>query len=424
MSLPKRKQPPLNPFTAFNAGKVNLLSLRNSVPVYTIEAGTEDVMRIEFIFRAGIDKEYIPLLATTTNMMLTEGSLRHTSEEITRLLDYYGVFLNLSAEKDNAGLIAYFLSRHIKKVLELIREILFEPAFPEKELNILMRKRLRWFMINRERVQNIAMEKFFESIFGSGHPYGHMVQESDFEGLHPAVLRDFHSKYYDPSGMTVIVSGRIPMNTANLLRENFGSLRSGNVYTEEFTPELKGEQQKKSRIGKEGAVQSAIRIGSPTINKRHPDYPGLKILNVILGGYFGSRLMRNIREDKGYTYGISSLVTSLDLSGFKVISTEVAKDKTDLAVDEIYREIRLLQEKPVERDELEIVRNYMSGDLLRMFDGPFALAESFKSAWEFGLDNSYYEAFAEKIKTISPDEIRSLANTYYKIDDLYEIIAG
>jgi predicted Zn-dependent peptidase len=134
--------------------------------------------------------------------------------------------------------------------------------------------------------------------------------------------------------------------------------------------------------------------------------------------------MRNIREEKGFTYGISSLVTSLNFSGFKVISTEVAKDKTEMAVNEIYKEIRRLQEKLVEKDELEVVRNYMSGEMVRMFDGPFALAESFKAVWEFGLDNSYYVLLAEKIKTISPDEIMSLAKTYYNIDDLYEIISG
>lgn len=279
-------------------------------------------------------------------------------------------------------------------------------------------------MVNRERVQNLAMDKFFESIFGSGHPYGHQVKESDFSGFDPALLKDFHSKYYQPADMAVIVSGRLRENTLQLLDEKFGSLITKNIFIEGSTPVVGGESLKKVKIDKQGAVQASVRIGSTTINKRHPDYPGLKILNVILGGYFGSRLMKNIREEKGYTYGIHSIITSLNHSGFKVISTEVGKEKTSLAVDEIYKEIRLLQEKPVENNELEVVRNYMSGDMVRMFDGPFALAESFKSVWEFGLDYSYYNILANKVLTISPDEIRSLADTYYNIDDLYEIIAG
>ncbi len=134
--------------------------------------------------------------------------------------------------------------------------------------------------------------------------------------------------------------------------------------------------------------------------------------------------MKNIREEKGYTYGISSSVSSLDLSGYKVISTEVGKQNCQKAIDEIYKEISMLQNVPVSNEELGIVRNYMSGEMVRMFDGPFALAESFRSAWEFGLDTSYYYSLAEKIKTIEPDEITELARTYYNIDELYEITVG
>jgi predicted Zn-dependent peptidase len=150
----------------------------------------------------------------------------------------------------------------------------------------------------------------------------------------------------------------------------------------------------------------------------------LKILDSILGGYFGSRLMKNIREEKGYTYGISSSVSSLDLSGYKVISTEVSQKNCKQTIDEIYKEIGLLQNIPVSKEEMTLVRNYMSGEIVRMFDGPFALAESFKSAWEFGLNNEYYYGLVEKIKTIDPDEIMTLARTYYNIDELYEITAG
>ena len=196
------------------------------------------------------------------------------------------------------------------------------------------------------------------------------------------------------------------------------------IYTEDPENILKAKKKKKVHINKPGTVQSAIRIGSPTINKRHPDYPGLKILDSVLGGYFGSRLMKNIREEKGYTYGISSSVSSLDLTGYKVISTEVSQKNYKKAIDEIYKEIRLLQNVPVKKEEMAVVRNYMSGEMLRMFDGPFALAESFRSAWEFGLDNTYYYRLAEKIKTIDPDEIIELAQTYYNIDDLYEVTVG
>ena len=224
--------------------------------------------------------------------------------------------------------------------------------------------------------------------------------------------------------MAVFVSGKIHERTNELFNKFFGGKISGSPTNNSTSAALVGEKEKKFHLEKSGAVQSSLRIGSPTINKRHPDYHGFKILDTILGGYFGSRLMKNIREDKGYTYGISSIVTSLDLSGYKIISTEVAPKNLNETVDEIFNEVRRLQIEPPGEDELNVVRNYMSGELVRMFDGPFALAESFKSAWEFGLDTSYYQRLSEKILTIKPEEITDLANKFYKLDELYVITAG
>lgn len=420
----QRKQPPVFPAEKLVIPETITFRLNNGVPVYLIEAGTEEIMRIEFIFRAGQVNEYLPLQASTTNMMLTEGSQNYSSEEISRLLDYYGAFLNLSAEKDCAGIVVFFLNKHIDKVLELSREILFRPVFPETELISLMKKRFRWYMVNREKVQNLAIDQFFESVFGKHHPYGRQAVEQDFERMNPSILRDFHSKYYTTDKMAVIVSGKIHEKTVDLLNYYFGDITSKKVYIEDPENVLKGEKRKKIYINKSGYVQTAIRIGSSTINKRHPDYPGLKVLDSILGGYFGSRLMKNIREGKGYTYGITSSVSSLDLTGYKVISSDVSQKNCQKTIDEVYKEIKILQSVPVKNEELELVRNYMSGEMLRMFDGPFSLAESFRSIWEFGLDNSYYYRLAEKIKTIEPDEITELARTYYNIGELYEIIVG
>ncbi len=420
----QRIQPPVFPVEKVSIPEAKSFGLNNGVPVYLIEAGTEDIMRLEFVFRAGQIKEYKPLLASTCNMMLTEGSQNYSPEELNRLLDYYGIFLNLSIEKDCSGIILFFLNKHIEKVLELSREILFRPVFPEAELNSLMKKRLRWYMVNREKVQNLAVDQFFESLFGKIHPYGYQIREQDFENMTPSLLSDFHSKYYTPENMAVIISGKIHYKTTEFLNSYLGNIGSRENDDEDPVRLLKSEKLKKVHINKPGTVQTAIRIGSATINKRHSDYPGLKILDSILGGYFGSRLMKNIREEKGYTYGISSSISSLDLTGYKIISAEVGQKNCQKAIDEIYREIKILQDVAVKKEEMAVVRNYMSGEMVRMFDGPFALAESFRSAWEFGLDSSYYYRLAEKIKTIDPDEIIELARTYYNINDLYEITVG
>jgi zinc protease len=273
-------------------------------------------------------------------------------------------------------------------------------------------------------VRNLPIDQFFESAFGKSHPYGRQLKEDDFETINSGIIKEFYSKYYTPDNMAIIISGKIHPGTVELLNKYFGEISSGKPAGVDHGIIVSPDEIKNVHINKPDAVQVAIRIGSPTINKRHPDYPGLKIVNTILGGYFGSRLMKNIREEKGFTYGISSSVTSLDLSGYKVISTEVSAKNSSETIDEIFQEIKNLQTIHVDDNEMELVRNYMSGEMVRMFDGPFAIAESFRSVWEFGLGNDYYSRFTEKILKISPDEIIELAGTYYKIDELYKVTVG
>jgi zinc protease len=424
MKLQRRIQPGIRPVELKSIPQAELFCLSNGVPVYIIDAGTEELMRVDFIFEAGQIQEELPLLASATNSMLLEGSVNYTANDINNAFDFFGAFPNLVLQKDFSGFTVFFLNKHIHKVLELCYEILFRPVFPENELNNLQKKSFQFFLMNREKVQNLATDKFFESIFGSHHPYGKQITTTDFENITTSMLQNFHTCYYEHGKMSVIISGNIQKEARTILNHFFGDHDFKSQKTDNKDIKIKGNENKKEFIEKKGALQSAIRIGSATINKKHKDYIGLLILDTMLGGYFGSRLMKNIREDKGYTYGISSTLQSLNQSGYKAIATEVGKKHKNKTLAEIYKEIRLLQTKPVERNELDVARSYMAGEMLRMFDGPFALAESFRAVWEFGLDNNYYYNLAEKIKTIQPDEIIDLANTYYNIDDLYEITAG
>ena len=424
MSMLSRKQPPLHPFDAQIDIPLRSMTLGNGAKLFMIEAGTEDVLRLECVFRAGIIKEERPLLSSSVNMMLTEGSIRFSAEELNEMLDYYGIFINLQAERDNTGLTAFFLSRYFEKALELFSEILFRPVFPVKEFDKLMKKRLNWYRINREKVQNLAGNRFFESVFGPDHPYGRQPLEPDFDNLNPEMLRVFHARYYRPDEMAIIISGRIPESAVYLLEKHLGCQSSEKNHITETEAGIKGSLSKIDHIRKKGAVQTAVRIGTATINKRHADYPGLKFLNVLLGGYFGSRLMKNLREEKGYTYGIHSMVSSFDKSGLWMISTEAGRENSSKAVAEIKKEINILMKELVPAGEMAVVNNYMAGELVRSFDGPIAIAESFRSAWEFGLDLSYFSRMMHTIRTISPEEVLRLANTYFTTEDLYEITAG
>ncbi|HOK26022.1 MAG TPA: pitrilysin family protein [Bacteroidales bacterium] len=424
MKTQKSDRPPVNPINIEFISQPEKIILSNKVPVYFIKGGNEEITKIDFVFRAGFTAEEIPLQSSTTARMLTEGSEHMTASEINHELDYYGITFNAASDRDSTIISAIFLNRHFTKALELLKEIIFSPRFPEDEFKTLMNRRLQWFLINREKVSTIATEYFFESVFGKSHPYGLRLNAEDFSRIKPAHLRNFHSRYYIPQEMTLFVSGKTPTGVIEHLENYVGSIVHYPADRKKSPPLPYGEKKRNLFIPKEGAVQSAIRIGSQTIKRSNPDFSSLLIVNTLLGGYFGSRLMKNLREEKGYTYGISSYLVSLDLAGYLLIATEVGKKYTQKAVKEIFKEIKILQKEPVKDKELEMVKNYMLSDLVRMFDGPFATAESFRLVWESGMDMSYFQTLAQKIKSITPDEIIHIARSYYDTGELYTVIAG
>lgn len=217
-------KPPVKPVDIGLLPEARMVKLDNKIPVYFLNAGTEDIVRAEFIFKAGNAVESIPLLALSTNAMLSEGTRNYTSYRINKMLDFYGAFYNLYADKDTGGIVIFALNRHLKKILDLVKEMLFFPLFSASELKSILKKRLRLFLVNREKVQNLAMDMFFETVFGSDHPYGRQIVADDFNNLEPKMLRDFHKNYYSLPSVTVIVSGKTDLRVHEIMNQTFGGI--------------------------------------------------------------------------------------------------------------------------------------------------------------------------------------------------------
>jgi len=165
-------------------------------------------------------------------------------------------------------------------------------------------------------------------------------------------------------------------------------------------------------------------MGLPFINRSHPDFPAVQVLNTVLGGYFGSRLMNNIREDKGYTYGIGSGIAAYKQAAALFIATEVGTDVCKAATIEIEKEINLLKTDLVPAEELSLVRNYMLGSLLGSLENVFSHADKFKNLYFSGLDYEYYDRYTDVVKSITAGELLKLANEYLDFDRFYKVIVG
>ncbi len=423
--LDRKEAPSSNKIKSFNLIQAKKNVLDNGIPVYSINAGYQDLAKIEFIFpNISFDLKR-PLLNSATNRLMSEGTSKYTSQQLADHIDYYGSFFETEENSDFTSVILFTLNKHLEATLPFIRDLIQDPVFPESEVGVYVQNSKQQLVVDNERTSSITRRKFNEIIFGEKHPYGYYVKGDDFDTINRENLIGHHKNKYIPQNCTIIISGVVKDETIKILNKFFGN----NPRSVSDKPAIEDQvfsssSQKKHLVERKDAVQSGLRIGKPFFNRRHPDYPGMAVVNTLLGGFFGSRLMSNIREEKGYTYSIGSAIVSMKQEGYFFISTEVGVDVTAPAIEEIYNEIELLTQEYVEYDELEMARNYMLGSFLKGVDGAFQLAERFKSIYLYDLDYSYYEKYMEKIRTIQPDEIKDLACKYFEPSGFYELVVG
>jgi predicted Zn-dependent peptidase len=399
--------------------------LSNEIPVHIISGGSQDVIKIELIFNAGLWYQKSPLIAGACNSMLNEGTENFTAAELAEKFDFYGAYISYSNSQHDAGVCLFTLNKYLDETINLLEEIIKRPIFPDKEFKTILSNKKQNYLVNREKASALAKEKFNSLIYGDKHPYANIFEAKSFDEVQLDDIKSYYKECYTSDNCKIIVSGKIDESVVNKIEDRFGA-KSWNTKTSinDTKHQLIHSAEKKIFVHKKDAVQSSIRIGRPLFNKTHKDFAGIMLLNLVLGGYFGSRLMQNIREDKGYTYGINSLLLSHLKSGHFAIITEVGTDVCEAAISEIYKEIKRLREELIPDEELNLVKNFFSGEMLRSFDSPFALSESLRGNLPFGFDNSYYEKFLQKIKETSSQQIMELANTYFKEDDLYEVVVG
>ncbi|HOY31938.1 MAG TPA: pitrilysin family protein [Bacteroidales bacterium] len=421
----RKLQPELKKIKTLYIPEPQEARLDNQIPVFMFNAGNIGITRLDFIFDAGSCYQDKPLIASYTNKMLTEGTLSYSAYEIARKLDFYGAWISKSVTKDSAALSLSVLNKHLKYVLPVLNEIINHPEFPENELHINTQKDKQGFIDDCRKVNEVASMNFNHQLFGKRHPYGTLVKAEDFDKLEHKQLSVFHNQRYTAANCKIIVSGKLSRDILSQLNYCFGYVqKSRTVQKTKKSPQIISGTQKQF-IEMPSAVQSAIRIGKIAVNKTHEDYLKLFILNTLLGGYFGSRLMKNIREDKGYTYGIYSMVRSYRQSAAFVIASEVGAGVCRDALREIYKELKILNSEPVDPQELDLVRKYLAGTLIRNFDGPFQVADRFISLLEYGIDyKKYYTDFLNTINTVTAEDLFQISGKYFDPDSMFELVAG
>lgn len=396
-------------------------TLRNGVDVYAINAGAEEVMQVEWVYYAGNWYEEQNLVAASANFLLRNGTSKKTAYQINEHFEYYGSYLNRSCYNETATVTLHTLTKHIEALLPVVKEILTDSTFPQTELDIYRQNMKQRLNVNLKKADFIAGRLIDAYVYGEEHPYGKFSSFEAFDALEQQSIKDFYKQYYQKGKLVMFVAGKLPPNIFQLLDQNFGDLDHQPLKVESIP--VKMADEKKYRVTNDpNGMQGSIRMAIPFPNRHHPDFLKAQVLNNVLGGFFGSRLMSNIREEKGYTYGIHSYLQNHIQQSAWLISTEAGRDVCEATIVEVYKEMERLRNEPVDEEELSLVRNFMIGSILGDLDGPFHIISRWKNIILNGVPEDYFDRQMQTIKTVSAEELQALANKYLVPENFYELV--
>ena len=424
--LDRAIQPAIRNLERFDIQRPECVVMSNGIPVYILDAGSTNVVRIDVVMGGGRWHQSQPLQALFTNRMLREGSASYTGAAIAEQLDYYGAWLDLSSAPMNTYVSLYSLNKYLPQTLPLLVSIVTEPVFPEKELALVVENNIQSFLNNCSKVGFLAHRALVKAVYGTLHPCGKIVQEEDYRKITPDVLRAFYNKYYSSENCVVYISGRVTDASLQQLEKAMGERTFGHECQKPGLPFFNPSPCTDKRVFVEHAtaMQSAVRMGMLWPDRNHPDFLKLRVLLTLFGGYLGSRLMSNIREDKGYAYNISASILSYPDTGLMVISADTANEYVEDLISEVYREMDCLRQTDVSEQELDMVKNYMLGNFCRSYESAFSLADAWILLHEAGLPQDYYIASLDAIRSITPAEMRRLSEEYFDSTKLKETVVG
>ncbi len=420
-----RKKQPLTAISKIpKITKEKQLQTRNGIPVWCINAGDQNIIKIDFIFKAGKIYNKNPLIPELANILSSKGTKDLSAEQISEYFDFYGAYFETDIGKHEAVITLFTLTKYFKETFDLFKKIIFNAVFPQNEIDIFLKNRYQTYLINRKKTDIISSELFIRNLFHK-KIYGRIIEKSDFKSVNREKTLEFYKMFYSPENMYVIISGKTDdLMTKNILAY-INSLKTENI---ENKPKLDFSffSTKPVRIRKKTdfSVQSSVRIGKLTINKLHKDYFDLNFAVIVLGGYFGSRLMQNIREEKGYTYGIYAYNMSYLNAGYFLISAESSKEHYENALKEIYKEINILRNVPVSENELNRVKNWLLGNILKYLDGPLSLSEAYRSVLSYNLNSDYFYKYINAVQNMTSEKILIAAQKYLDENEMTEIVVG
>lgn len=419
--------PTIHPIGSITFSLPEEVKLNNNIKLYGFNGVQNDVLRLDLVFDAGRWTEVIPLQSEFVAKLLKSGTSTYTSFEISEMIDSLGSTIKVGSGYNSFTVSVYCMNRYLEETLNYVLMCLNDCAFPESELNYQQRKSIANLQLALEKNDYIADVEFKKQLFGDEHPYGYSTTKERIEHLQRAHLFDYYNHQICADNCTVFIAGKYGNRELEIIGKSIGNwnkISSTDKIASKYTINKSLTSTNNLRIKKEKSVQASIVIGNTLFNKSNKDYSSFILLNTIFGGYFSSRLMSNIREEKGLTYGIHSSLFSLRHDGIFSIQTDTNLENLELCLDEIYREMKRLQNELIPEEEIELARNYLLGKFLNRTDGPFNQMDTFKSYFIENVNIHKFSEIVETIKVTDAVSLQQLAQQYLQKENMTEIIVG
>ena len=420
--MPFPPAPPIHPVTDVALPAPDVRALANGARLYVTDAATQPVVKLEVLIEAARWQEGRQGVAAAANALWREGTAEVTGAEAAERIDFYGATLQGYNSLDHVGFTLYALERFLPQVLPLAFDLLLAPAFPRRELETYVERARGQLRINADKPDVPAYRLLPEALYGPRPPYGYNTTEAGLRGLTTADLRAHHATHFLGGNAVAFASGRVTGATAALIAEQLARLPAGRTAP---TPHrIAALPERRLRLELPRSLQSGLRLGRLAPDRDHPDYAGLYVLNTVLGGYFGSRLMTELREERGLTYNVDASLDAMRYGGYLHIAAEVAAGQEAEGLTAIRDELARLRDEPIDDEELDMVRAYLMGSYLSMVDGPFHTAETVRALVAEGTPLLHFDRLVAVTQSITAAELRRLARAYLRAEDWVEVVVG
>lgn len=368
-------------------------------------------------------------LADFTFQLIKSGTTTKDTFTFVSCVEETGMMLSNTVSPDSAVVEFVVLDDQLDTALPLVMEMINRPSFPEDEFRRIKTLGFENWLISRRQTHVLAREQFMQSLF-DGHPYGKIATGEEINAYTLDDVKRIHSQIVQNIHPTIFAASYHPETTARAIEKDVQlflpvSLSPGP------RPETSQYQQKSGthkgtmgHIPLPDTVQSSIRMGRQLFTRGHHEYIYAKLATTILGGYFSSRLMANLREDKGYTYGVGAGLATLASAGYLTISADVGSEHLNNALEEISREIDKLRNEPVDEDELQTVKQYLRGTALRETDGVFNRLSLYAMLMRQGLEPEWMDSFVAGLELVTSDDILAFSKKWFKNSDFTTITCG